>query len=64
MLQPAAGSNRSLPLREIIIARALYRLGDHKGRARRSLERFAQDVRGHFARHASAILQAGRRAPR
>jgi len=61
MLQPAAGSNRSLPLREIIIARALYRLGDHKGRARRSLERFAQDVRGHFARHASAILQAGRK---
>ncbi|MGB2823727.1 MAG: FAD-dependent oxidoreductase, partial [Phycisphaerae bacterium] len=61
MLQPAAGSDRSLPLREIIIARALYRLGDHKHLARKSLESFTQDVRGHFARHASAILQAGRK---
>ncbi len=59
MLQPAASQNRSEPLREIIVARALYRLGDWNGLARKSLESFRNDVRGHFARHAHAILAAG-----
>lgn len=58
MLKPAAGQDRSLPLREIIVARALYRLGDWKGLARKSLSQYTRDVRGHFARHAHAILQA------
>ena len=61
MLAPAAGQERSAPLREIIVARALYRLGDWKHLARKSLESFRKDVRGHFARHAHAILQAGRK---
>ena len=63
MLAPAAGQERSRPLREIIVARALYRLGDWKHLGRKSLESFTRDVRGHFARHAHAILQAGRNAP-
>ena len=61
MIEPAASQERSRPLREIIIARALYRLGDPKGLARKSLESFTKDVRGHFARHATAILKAGGR---
>ena len=58
MLEAAAGSDRSLCLREIIVARALYRLGDHDGLGKKSLTTYTRDVRGHFARHASAILQA------
>ena len=56
--EPVAGQGRSEPLRELILARALYRLGDHNGIARGILESYAEDVRGHYARHAAAILQA------
>ena len=63
MLQAAASQDRSRPLREIILARALYRLGDFKGLARKSLESYTRDVRGHFARHAAAILKAGQEKP-
>jgi hypothetical protein len=59
LLKPGLESERSLCLREIILARALFRLGDPGGLARKVLESYAQDVRGHFARHATAILQAG-----
>jgi hypothetical protein len=56
--EPVADQGRSEPLREIILARALYRLGDSGGVARKILESYATDVRGHYARHAAAILQA------
>ncbi len=56
--EPVAGQGRSEPLRELILARALYRLGDYNGVARKILESYATDVRGHYARHAAAILQA------
>jgi len=59
---PEIEENRSLSLREIVLARALYRLGDHEGVARGVLEGYASDLRGHFARHAHAILQAGQGA--
>jgi flavin-dependent dehydrogenase len=55
---PVAGQDRSEPLRELILARALYRLGDSGGVARKILESYTTDVRGHYARHAAAILQA------
>jgi hypothetical protein len=48
---------RSQPLREIILARALYRCGDHDGVAKAILEAYAHDLRGLFAKHAMAILQ-------
>jgi NADPH-dependent 2,4-dienoyl-CoA reductase/sulfur reductase-like enzyme len=45
------------PLREIVLARALYRCGDHAGVGKRILEGYRKDVRGLFARHAAAVLE-------
>ena len=53
---PNENSIRNQSLREIHLARALYRCGDHKGIAKKILEDYSQDLRGHFARHARAIL--------
>ena len=48
---------RTLSLREICIARALYRLGDtHDGLGRRTLEAYAADPRRAFATHARLVL--------
>ena len=41
------------------LARCLYRCGDHEGLARRTLETFANDVRGPVALHARAVLLGG-----
>jgi len=46
-------------LREIYLARALYRCGDHEGQGERILRAYGQDIRGHFARHAMAVLDQG-----
>jgi len=51
--------NRSRSVRELALARALYRCGDYDGLAEKILAAYANDVRGHFARHARAVLQAG-----
>jgi hypothetical protein len=40
-----------------MLARALYRCGDHGGLGEKTLRQFAQDVRGHFARHAAAVIE-------
>lgn len=48
---------RNRSLRELHLARGLFRCGDVEddlGRA--TLERYARDLRGHYARHASAVL--------
>ena len=47
---------RSESLRELMLARALYRCGDHQNRGRKILEAYAQDLRGPYARHAQAAL--------
>ncbi|MHC4405122.1 MAG: FAD-dependent oxidoreductase, partial [Planctomycetota bacterium] len=47
---------RTGPLREIVLARALYRCGDHEGLGQEILEQYRRDVRGLFARHAAAVL--------
>jgi hypothetical protein len=47
-------------LREIILARALYRCGDHERTGERILQGYQNDVRALFARHAAAVLAAGR----
>jgi ribulose 1,5-bisphosphate synthetase/thiazole synthase len=49
---------RTEPLREIQLARALYRCGDFQQQGRRILEQYRRDVRGLFARHAHAVLNA------
>ena len=45
--------------RDLALARVLYRLGDHEGLGRKILEQYARDVRGHYARHAQAVLKEG-----
>ncbi|MDP6361235.1 MAG: FAD-dependent oxidoreductase, partial [Planctomycetota bacterium] len=47
---------RNGALRELHLARALYRCGDLDGRGEQTLRRYADDIRGHFARHARAVL--------
>jgi len=49
-------STRNLSLRELILARALYRCGDYQGLGEKILKQYARDLRGHYARHAHAIL--------
>lgn len=48
---------RTEPLREIILARALYRCGDSEGLGERILKEYAKDLRALFAQHAHAILE-------
>lgn len=48
---------RSRSLRELYLARGLFLAGDSaEGLGRRVLETYANDLRGHYARHAAAIL--------
>ncbi len=54
---PKYYSGRSQTLRELILARALYRCGDHKGLGKSILENYANDVRGHYAGHARDVLK-------
>jgi hypothetical protein len=54
-------TSRIGPLREIVLARALLRCGDDDGLGRRILEEYARDLRGHLARHATAVLAADAR---
>jgi hypothetical protein len=54
---PQAKRRRLEPLREIVLARALYRCGDCQGLGEGILEEYRHDVRGLFARHASAVLR-------
>ena len=54
---PVDTSTREQSLRELILARALYRCGDHNGLGETILKEYARDLRGHYARHALAILK-------
>jgi len=47
---------RNDSLRELVLARALYRCGDSGGAGKKILETYAKDLRGHYARHAQAVL--------
>jgi hypothetical protein len=53
-------STREHSLRELILARALYRCGDYEGLGEKTLREYAGDFRGHYARHALAILNEKR----
>ncbi|AQQ69709.1 ribulose-1,5-biphosphate synthetase [Limihaloglobus sulfuriphilus] len=50
---------RMLAVREISIARALYRCGDYNGIGEKILREYCQDLRGVQAAHAAAILEEG-----
>jgi len=56
---PISTRSRNLSLRELYVARGLFLSGDPEGKGRAILERYARDLRGHFARHAQAVLAAG-----
>lgn len=47
---------RTRALREIILARTLYRCGDFDGLGKTILEEYQKDIQGLFARHATIIL--------
>ncbi|MEW6354954.1 MAG: FAD-dependent oxidoreductase [Planctomycetota bacterium] len=52
---------RSDALRELILARALYRCGDKDGIGKKILADYETDLHGLFARHATAVLRGERR---
>jgi len=54
-------STRNNSLRELILARALYRCGDYEGLAAKILTTYTKDLRGHYAAHAKAILAEARK---
>lgn len=47
---------RNQALKELYLARALYRCGDEAGLGEKTLRAYAQDLHGHYARHAQAVL--------
>jgi hypothetical protein len=55
---PEDTTTRNLSLRELELARVLYRCGDSEGLAEKILQEYAQDLRGHYARYAQAVLQS------
>ena len=54
---PVDTLTRNWSLRELILARALYRCGDYKGIGKTILTEYAHDLRGHYARHARDVLK-------
>lgn len=50
-------TTRTEVLKEIVLARALYRCGDHEGLGEKTLKLYADDLCGHYARHAAAVLE-------
>ena len=57
--KPMERRRRLGPLREIVLARALYRLGDPDGLGREILSEYQRDRRGLLAQHATAVLRQG-----
>jgi hypothetical protein len=54
-------TTRNRALTELILARALYRCGDDQQLGEKILKQYAQDLHGHYARHAQAVLNKGPR---
>jgi hypothetical protein len=44
-------------LRELMLARALYRCGDYEALGEKILRQYVDDLRGHLSRHAQAVLK-------
>jgi flavin-dependent dehydrogenase len=55
-----AEQTRRESLRELMLARALYRCGDRDSLGEKILREYTQDLRGHLARHAAAVLAEAR----
>jgi len=54
---PADTRERNCSLRELVLAAALYRCGDYEGLGEKILREYERDLRGHYARHAHAVLK-------
>ncbi|MBW8039786.1 MAG: FAD-dependent oxidoreductase [Planctomycetes bacterium] len=54
---PTDTKTRNNSLRELILARALYRCGDYQGLGEKILTEYALDLRGHYAHHAQTVLK-------
>jgi len=50
-------STRNCSLRELFLAEALFRCGDYEGLGEKILRQYSSDLRGHYARHACALLR-------
>jgi len=50
-------STRNASLKELVLARALYRCGDYQDLGQNILKAYSEDYRGHYSRHAKSILQ-------
>ncbi len=50
-------STRNNSLRELILGRALFKVGDYNGQGKEILDNYSKDLRGHYFRHASGVLQ-------
>ena len=57
-------STRNNSLRELILARALYKCGDYNNEAYEILNAYSKDLRGHYYRHASGILELNNFLPK
>jgi len=55
---------RNNSLRELILARALYKCGDYNEEAFQILTEYSKDLRGHYYRHASGILELNNYLPK
>jgi hypothetical protein len=53
----AGDKERNRVLRELSLARALYRVGDHQGLGEKTLQAYARDPRGMYANHAKLVLK-------
>lgn len=56
---PNDTATRNAALRELVLARALYRCGDCRGLGEAILREYARDLHGLYARHAQAVLRQG-----
>lgn len=56
----SGNEERSRCLREIALARALYRCGDYDGLGEKILKQYSQDLRGLYALHATEVLKKGK----
>jgi hypothetical protein len=50
-------TTRNQALKELYLARALYRCGDYEDLGAKTLREYSRDLHGHYARHAKAVLQ-------
>ncbi len=57
---PNENQVRAVAIRELSLARALYRCGDKDGIGKQILQEYTKDLRGHLARHAQAVLDERR----